>query len=170
MLGFSLTSSLRREQQKVSNIEQELQFSRRRAKEAENLLLKERAAARKAQECRQEERLKLYAAAGVAVLGSLVLGRVGISRVRSTLKSQLKTLKESSNNQQLSAMKQIKLLKNHNKELEKYGHQKFAKVMLGTADDLDRALNHISVDKKQKKSEINALHDGIEMVADAFHK
>ena len=160
MFGLALSSSVRREADRADHLEKELAEAREQATEAEQLA---------AQTRRSFEDFLLLAKAAVAgsVTVAVVAGVVAFMSIRS--KKQVSTRLAAAVSRSAELEKTAQLLQTQNKDLKKFGHQKFATAMLGTADDLRRALDHISEDSL-KNPEVEALHSGIEMVSTGFQR
>lgn len=160
MFGLALSSSVRRESERAEHLAKELAEARVQATEAEQIA---------AQTRRSYEDFLLLAKAAIAgsVTVAVAAGVVAFMSIRST--KQVSTRLAAAVSRSADLEKTAQLLQTQNKDLKKFGHQKFATAMLGTADDLRRALDHISEDAL-KNPEVEALQSGIEMVSAGFER
>ena len=158
MFGFSLTSTVRREQDRADKLE------------AENSLLHHRLNEQSLREQSLEElanteangrwRDRWYGVAGFVVLGliAVIRHRSQVGRIRRLTSRIAKSETE------------LKRVKTINRELKMFGHQKFAVAMLDVGDNLRRALNHIPQQQLDNDAELGNLHSGVSMALESFEK
>ena len=158
MFGFSLTSTVRREQERADKLEAEVTVLNHRLDEQSlrEQTLEELAKA----EANGRWRDRWYGAAGF-----LVLGLIAVTRYRNQIgRIRRLTSRIAKSETELQRVKTI------NQELKAFGHQKFAVAMLDVGDNLRRALNHIPQQQLDNDAELGNLHSGVSMALESFEK
>ncbi len=105
--------------------------------------------------------LQLYFWGSCAVVPVMLLGVAAIVRLRSHAAQHLQRAAEQS----AAAAKAAHMMETQARDVKKFGHQKFATAILGTADDLQRALGHVNEDALRTNEELRALHSGVQMIS-----
>lgn len=162
MFGLTWSSTLRKEQERALKLENEL-------RDVQQQLDEERFRAQSRDHVSgllSKERRNTVIGAALAVVAVAALGGVAVVQLRTQLAVRLSEAVARS----AAASKETHLLKTQIEDLRRFGHQKFATAMLGTGDDLQRALEHIPQQALEQDQELKNLHDGIDMISVGFEK